>query len=93
MKAGARFAGTGVPHGVIPLVIVLGFLVMLVADHLQGGSGHLRHAGRDSDDEEGLEEGLASVATGHYKATPYKSKQDLDCDCLPFSASSLCTIG
>lgn len=62
-------AGSGVPHGIVPLVIVLGFLVMLVADHLQGGSGHLKHAGRDSDDEEDLEEGLATVANRHHKAS------------------------
>lgn len=60
-------SGSGVPHGIVPLVIVLGFLVMLVADHLQGGSGHLKHAGRDSDDEEDLEEGLATVANRHHK--------------------------
>lgn len=60
-------AGSGPPHGVVALVIVGGFLVMLLADHLQGGSGHLRHAGRDSDDEEDIEEGLATGTIHHHK--------------------------
>ena len=58
---------------------------MLVADHLQGGSGHLRHAGRDSDDEEDLEEGLANVASSHHKVILQDSKQDLFNECFPFS--------
>lgn len=49
-------------------VIVLGFIVMLLVDHLQGGSGHLRHAGRDSDDEDNIEEGLATGAVPNHKA-------------------------
>ena len=60
-------AGSGPPHGVLALVIVSGFLVMLLADHLQGGSGHLRHAaGHDSDDED-LEEGLAPMTHSQHK--------------------------
>ena len=63
----------------VPLVIVLGFLVMLLADHLQGGSGHLKHAGRDSDDEDDLEEGLASAASHHHKASFQVPKNIIQC--------------
>lgn len=55
--------GEGPPHALIGLSIVLGFVVMLVADHLQGNSGHLHHAGHDSDDDPELGTPLESASS------------------------------